>query len=194
MQDLAKIYGPNKSFKDDELFDQLIEVTKIPSLKEYFNNYVAGNKKIPLNDWLNSIGYEIDPNKKDTVKTFGFDYQTLNINSETKRAFIGSELGINAFGNELHLKAKDELVSVNQLPIDLPNFVKNTQQVLSNIKTGDLLTLEIARANDKGGFETIKLVAPFQLTIQASRKSINELILPSRKQIKLREDWMKPNP
>ena len=194
MQDLAKIYGPNKSFKDDELFDQLIQVTKFPSLKEYFNNYVAGNKKIPLNDWLNSIGYEIDPNKKDTVKTLGFDYQTLNINSETKRAFIGSELGINAFGNELHLKAKDELVSVNQLPVDLPNFVKNTQQVLSNIKTGDLLTLEIARSNDKGGFETFKLAAPFQFTIQSSRKSINELILPSRKQIKLREDWMKPNP
>jgi predicted metalloprotease with PDZ domain len=194
MQDLAKIYGPNKSFKDDELFDQLIEVTKIPSLKEYFNNYVAGNKKIPLNDWLNSIGYEIDPNKKDTVKTLGFDFQTLNINSETKRAFIGSELGVNPFGNTLQLKAKDELVSVNELPVDLPNFVKNTQQVLSKIKPGDLLTLEIARSNDKGGFETIKLVAPFQLTIQSSRKSINELILPSRKQIKLREDWMKPNP
>ena len=194
MQDLAKIYGPNKSFKDDELFDQLIEVTKIPSLKEYFNYYVAGNKKIPLNDWLNSIGYEIDPNKKDTVKTLGFDFQTLNINSETKRAFIGSELGVNPFGNALQLKAKDELVSVNELQVDLPNFVKNTQQVLSKIKPGDLLTLEIARSNDKGGFETIKLVAPFQLTIQSSRKSINELILPSRKQIKLREDWMKPNP
>jgi hypothetical protein len=65
---------------------------------------------------------------------------------------------------------------------------------LSKIKPGDLCTLEIARSNGQGGFETIKLVAPFQLTIQSSRKSINELILPSRKQIKLREDWMKPNP
>jgi hypothetical protein len=83
---------------------------------------------------------------------------------------------------------------VNQLPVDLPNFNKTTHQVLSNIKTGDLLTLEIARSNDKGGFETFKLAAPFQFTIQSSRKSINELILPSRKQIKLREDWMKPNP
>ena len=194
MQDLAKIYGPNKSFKDDELFDKLISITQFPSLKEYFNLYVAGNKKIPLNDWLNSIGYEIDPNKKDTVKTLGFDFQTLNINSETKRAFIGSDLGVNVFGNALQLKAKDELVSVNQLPVDLPNFVKNTQQVLSKIKPGDLLTLEIARLNDKGGFETIKLVAPFEFAIQSSRKSINELILPSRKQMKLREDWLKPNP
>jgi len=194
MQDLAKIYGPNKSFKDDELFDKLISITQFPSLKEYFNLYVAGNKKIPLNDWLNSIGYEIDPNKKDTVKTLGFDFQTLNINSETKRAFIGSDLGVNVFGNALQLKAKDELVSVNQLPVDLPNFVKNTQQVLSKIKPGDLLTLEIARLNDKGEFETIKLVAPFEFAIQSSRKSINELILPSRKQMKLREDWLKPNP
>lgn len=194
MQDLAKIYGPNKSFKDDELFDQLIQITQFPSLKEYFNLYVAGNKKIPLNDWLNSIGYEIDLNKKDTVKTLGFDFQTLNINSETKRAFIGSELGVNVFGNALQLKAKDELISVNQLPVDLPNFVKNTQQVLSKIKPGDLLTLEIARLNDKGGFETFKFVAPFEFTIQSSRKSINELILPTRKQIKLRDDWLKPNP
>jgi len=194
MQDLAKIYGPDKSFKDVELFDQLIRVTKFPSLREYFNNYVAGNKKIPLNDWLNSIGYEIDPNKKDTVKTLGFDFQTLNINSETKRAFIGNDLGVNVFGNALQLKAKDELISVNQLPVDLPNFVKNTQQVLSKIKPGDLVTLEIARLADKGGFDIIKLVAPFEFTIQSSRKSINELILPSKKQIKLREDWMKPNP
>lgn len=194
MQDLAKIYGPNRSFKDDELFDQLIQITHFPSLKEYFNLYVAGNKKIPLNDWLNSIGYEIDLNKKDTVKTLGFDFQTLNINSETKRAFIGSDLGVNVFGNALQLKAKDELISVNQLPVDLPNFVKNTQHVLSKIKPGDLFTLEIARLNEKGGFETFKLVAPFEFTIQTSRKSINELILPSRKQIKLREDWLKPNP
>jgi hypothetical protein len=194
MQDLAKIYGPNQSFKDDELFDKLVSVTKNPSLKEYFNLYVAGNKKIPLNDWLNSIGYEIDPNKKDTVRTLGFDFQALNINSETKRAFIGSDLGVNVFGNALQLKAKDELVSVNQLPVDLPNFVMNTQQVLLKIKPGDLLTLEIARSNDKGGFDTFKLVAPFEFTIQSSRKAINELILPSRKQIKLREDWLKPNP
>jgi hypothetical protein len=83
---------------------------------------------------------------------------------------------------------------VNQLPVDLPNFVKNTQQVLLKIKPGDLLTLEIARSNDKGGFDTLKLVAPFEFTIQASRKSINELILPSKKQIKLREDWLKPTP
>jgi predicted metalloprotease with PDZ domain len=194
MQDLAKIYGPNQSFKDDDLFDKLVLLTKNPNLKEYFNLYVAGNKKIPLNDWLNSIGYEIDLNKKDTVKTLGFDFQTLNINSETKRAYIGSESGINDLGNALLLQAKDELVSVNQLPIDLANFVKNTQQVLSKIKTGDLLALEIARPNGKGGFETIKLAAPFERTVKASRTSINELILPSKKQIKLREDWLKPNP
>lgn len=194
MQDLAKIYGPNQSFKDDELFDKLVKITKIPSLREYFNLYVAGNKKIPLNEWLNSIGYEIDLNKKDTIRTLGFDFQTLKINSETKRAFIGSEFGINAFGNALQLKAKDELIAVNGLPIDLPNFVKNTRQVILKLKPGDLLSLEIARSNSQGGFETIKLVAPFELTIQSSTKSINELILPSRKQIKLREDWLRPNP
>ena len=61
---------------------------------------------------------------------------------------------------------------------------------MSKIKPGDLLTLEIARSNDKGGFETIKLVAPFQLTIQSSRKSINELILPSGKWDILEMEWI----
>lgn len=190
MRDLAKIYGPNQSFKDDELFDKLVLITHQPVFRSYFKDFIEGTKTLPLNAWLTDIGYELDANKKDTVKTLGFDFQSLSVNSETKRAYIAGQAGINDFGKSMDLKEKDELIAINGLPVDLPNFAKNTQRVMSGIKAGDMFELEIARPNEKGGFQTFKLRAPFEFSIQNSRNAIHEINNPTEIQRKLRADWL----
>jgi predicted metalloprotease with PDZ domain len=194
MTELAKTYGPNKSFKDAELFDALVRMTKIPELRDFFARYVAGHEGLPIETWLQSIGYTWDATQKEEIKSPGFDPQGLAINTETKRAYVESKSAINAQGDALGLLAKDEFISLNGLPIDMENFSKNMKKILQIIQPGDLLTLEVARPNETGKFTSVTLKAPFSPITQVSKSAIRPLLYPTAEQLKLREDWMRANP
>lgn len=187
---LSKEYGAYKSFKDAELFDKIIQITHLPELKDFFQSYVAGTKALPIQTWLQQIGYYWDSNQKEEVKTLGFDIQGLSINSETKRAVIQSKSAINALGQMMGMQEKDELVSINGLPTDIENFAINTQKIMQIIQAGDMLAWDVARKTPKGNFETVHLKAPFFVIQQLSRQAIRPISNPSRTQLDLRANWM----
>lgn len=194
MTDLAKTYGPNKSFQDDELFDALVRMTKMPALRDFFTRYVAGNEPLPIDAWLQQIGYTWDTTQKEEIKSPGFDPQGLAIKMETKRAYVESKSAINAQGEALGLQVKDEFISLNGLPIDMENFSKNMKKILQIIQPGDMFTLEVARPNETGGYTSVTLKAPFTPISQVSKSAIRPLLYPTPEQLKLRADWMRANP
>ena len=190
MQALSKEFGPNKSFKDEQLFDKIIQITHLPALKDFFQDYVAGVKTLPMETWLNQIGYRWDENQQEEAKTLGFDIQGLTINEKTKRAVLQSNSAINALGQQMGMLEKDELMAINGLPTDLENFVKNTQKILQIIQSGDTLAWDVARKKEDGSYETIHLKAPYFKVQQASRQAIRSLPNPSKEQLELRNNWM----
>jgi predicted metalloprotease with PDZ domain len=194
MTELAKTYGPNKSFKDDELFEALVRMTKMPALRDFFKQYVAGNEALPIDAWLQHIGYTWDTTQKEEIKSPGFDPQGLAIKTETKRAYVESKSAINAQGEALGLQVKDEFISLNGLPIDMENFGKNMKKILQIIQRGDMFTLEVARPNESGGYTSVTLKAPFTPISQVSKSAIRPLLYPTPEQLKLRADWMRANP
>jgi predicted metalloprotease with PDZ domain len=194
MTELAKTYGPNKSFKDDELFEALVRMTKMPALRDFFKQYVAGNEALPIDAWLQHIGYTWDTTQKEEIKSPGFDPQGLAIKTETKRAYVESKSAINAQGEALGLQVKDEFISLNGLPIDMENFSKNMKKILQIIQPGDMFTLEVARPNESGGYTSVTLKAPFTPISQVSKSAIRPLLYPTPEQLKLRADWMRANP
>lgn len=194
MRDLAQYYGPHQSFKDNELFDQLVKITQKPELKSFFQKYVEGKEEIPVADWLHSIGYEIQEFSVSPIKSLGFDFQSLNVNAETHRAVINSEDGINEFGRMLGLQAKDELVFVNQLSFSLENFSMNAAKVLKDIQLGEILEVEIARPKGNGIYETVRLKAPFQTSMGSAPTSFVPQKNPSDAQLELRKQWMNSIP
>ena len=191
LQALSKEFGPSKSFKDNQLFDKIIQITHLPALDEFFQNYVAGAKALPIQTWLNQIGYVWDENQQEEANTLGFDVQGLTINEATKRATIQSTSAINALGQQMGLREKDELTAINGLPTDLENFVKNTQKILQIIQPGDMLAWDVARKKEDGNYQTYHLKAPYFRVQQASRQAIREIKNPSKEQIDLRNNWMK---
>lgn len=194
MAELAKTYGPTKSFKDDELFEALVRMTKMPALRDFFKKYVAGNEELPIDAWLESIGYTWDITQKEEIKSPGFDSQGLAIKTETKRAYVENANAINVQGQTLGLQPKDEFIRLNGLPIDVENFSKNMMKILQIIQPGDLLSYEIARPDGKGGYTLLTLKAPFTPISQVSKSAIRPLLYPTAMQLKLREDWMRANP
>ncbi len=55
MQDLARFYGKETSFKDDELFDKIVSLT-FPEVREFFNQYVAGPNSLPYKELFSDVG------------------------------------------------------------------------------------------------------------------------------------------
>ena len=70
IRDLSARFGPEISFKDEELFKIIAETTKMKGIDRFFANYVSGNKELPLAQLLEKICCELrsTDEKKDKVR------------------------------------------------------------------------------------------------------------------------------
>jgi predicted metalloprotease with PDZ domain len=55
MQNLAKRYGADKPFKDEELIDEIIAMT-YPEVGDFFKTHVEGTQPINYEDYLSKVG------------------------------------------------------------------------------------------------------------------------------------------
>lgn len=107
MADLAKKYGKEKSFKDEDLFNEIVKLT-FPEIKEFFERYVAGSKPVPIKETLELAGM-----------TFGKPSTEKNI------LFGGINIGINAENNHLlvvNTAKMDDFWKSNGLPKNTMNW------------------------------------------------------------------------
>jgi predicted metalloprotease with PDZ domain len=191
LKDLSRVYGKNQSFKDNELFPQLVKISKQEKIKEFIDSYIKGSEMIPLNVWLNWIGYELKSKEiKNTKRSLGFDFQGLNVNSKTHRLIINSTSSIDEFGRSIGLMQKDELLSVNNMPLDLENFSISVGTFLNSVQIGQVIELQIARPNKEKGFDIFTLKAPFRFIEDNQINVIREVANPSQEQLDLRKAWM----
>lgn len=56
MQALSEKYGPNRPFKDDELFD-VIAALSFPEIRDFFRRHVEGHEALPLDKCLEKAGF-----------------------------------------------------------------------------------------------------------------------------------------
>ena len=70
MQALSTRYGKNRSFKDEELFDVINEMTSV-DLEDFFTRYVQGNNPLPLEEIFSYVGISREAEKKIDVLALG---------------------------------------------------------------------------------------------------------------------------
>lgn len=191
LKDLSAKYGKNQSFKDDHLFPDLVKISRQDKIKEFIDAYIKGNETIPLNEWLNWIGFELKTREiKNTKRSLGFDFQGLSVNSSTHRLVINSAASIDEFGQSMGLMSKDELISINFMPLDMENFSNSIGGFMSTVQVGQIIELQIARPNKEKGFDTFTLKAPFRLIEDNQFNVIREMDHPNQEQMALRKAWM----
>ncbi|GGD42570.1 peptidase M61 [Emticicia aquatilis] len=189
MQDLAKTYGKDQSFKDDELFDKITSLT-FPEIRQFFATYVEGKDPLPLTDILQSVGIEYLPEA--TVKQASLGGISIGFNQKTNRLKITSINNINEFGKQMGYKADDELVSVNGEAMEMMKIQSIMTEFGSKTKEGEIVTVEVARKNADGKEEIVKLSAP-AILVEAKQKNVLKLAEnPTAEQLKLRNAWLKP--
>lgn len=60
ISELLNKYGKDTPFRDDELFNDIIEITGYPEFGEFIDNYIVGNQELPLKENLQKVGFELN--------------------------------------------------------------------------------------------------------------------------------------
>ncbi|MBB6499033.1 peptidase M61 [Pedobacter cryoconitis] len=67
MQKLIKRYGPEKPFKDEDLFN-VITVLTFPEIRQFFKDYVEAGRPIPLKESLLKVGLDYNESAKTVLE------------------------------------------------------------------------------------------------------------------------------
>jgi predicted metalloprotease with PDZ domain len=183
---LQQKYGKDRSFKDDDLFNDFTELTS-PKISEFFANYVAGSRRLPYKEIFDLVGltYESTP-----YQSIDFGGAKMGFDQQTRRLKILEVDENNSFVKSLGVKKDDELVSVQGKTINFANIRELFGSVKNQIKAGDDFEMEVARIDKNGNESTVKLSAKVTKTKTSydGKISVNET--PNGLQLKIRNAWM----
>jgi predicted metalloprotease with PDZ domain len=154
MRQLAKKYGKNVSFKDDELFDVIAELTA-PEVGEFLNKYVGGSEPLPYAEVLSwaGISYQ-EPSLKKVISVGNLSFTS----NEKNQMVIADVSQMNSFGKDLGIEKGDAWISVNGMKIDITNAGEVINSFKANTKAGDKVTYVVER-EIKGKLKKKKLKA-----------------------------------
>jgi predicted metalloprotease with PDZ domain len=182
MRDLAKEYGKEQSFKDDELFDKITSLT-YPEIRTFFKLYVEGDKSLPLEETLKSVGIKYQPNA--TIRKASLGNIQLAVNPLNNHFMINKVNEMNAFGKEIGYQKGDELVSVNGVNINTDNYETEIKlNFQTNTIEGELVSVKLLR-NGEIIEKTAKAVV-----VESKQKYFLELMPnATEEQLMIRKAW-----
>ncbi len=188
MADLSKTYGKNRSFKDEELFDQIVKLT-YPEIGAFFKDHVEGSKPLPVKEMLQLVG--IGSGASATEKHLSIGGVAIGLNTATNRLMLVNTGAMDDFGRMMGYEEYDELVKFDGKKVKLENAQDVIGGFLRNAKEGDELAVIVLRKNSENSkVKKVKLKAKLVPVLPAS--SNNLILLPGAadEQLKLRADWI----
>jgi len=182
--DLAKQYGKDKPFNDEELFDRIIEVSKQPELRKFFTDYVEGENPLPLKEIFKSVGLKYDITEKVPSLSLGMQ---LSFDEATGYFTIDEIDEANA---KTGIQKGDFVVAINKDKVTQQNYRDVFDQVKKNGKEGEKYTVVVERL-ENGKRKERKVKATFVTITEYNYLPlvIDEQATPA--QVKLRDSWLK---
>jgi predicted metalloprotease with PDZ domain len=181
MKDLAKKYGKDKSFDDEDLFNDIEQLT-YKEIRTFLNNYVDGPKPLPFKEIYDMVGLNYFDKRTEEKITLGGI--SVGYNPQTDRLIIVNTQHLDAFGKKMKFKEEDEILTFNNRKLTLENIRDVLGGYMQNAKPGDKLEVEVLRKNKKGSeiTKTLKAkVKPVKVTetdiIEVNEKAVEQQLL-----------------
>lgn len=189
MKDLAKTYGKNKSFKDDELFDEITKLT-YPEIGDFLKHCVSGKDPLPFKEIFSLVGI----NYVDKVARQGYSFGGINVgyNPATKHLVVVNTEKMDEFGKALGYQEGDELVKFNGRKLTVDNVKDVIGNYMQEAKEGKTLKVEVMRQMPNGKTKKIKLRAKEKLVDISQKYLLKPSDTPTDKQLELRKAWLGP--
>lgn len=150
MKDLSTKYGKEKSFNDEDLFNDIEKFT-YPEIGAFLRNHVSGKIPLPMQEVFEKIG--IDFIKESITYEFSFGSPDLDLNPETQRLMVTDTKDIDDFGKDLGFKKGDELYKLNGVELKIESVKDVIGNYFNTVKEGDKVTIDIYRPKGKGKYK-----------------------------------------
>jgi predicted metalloprotease with PDZ domain len=154
MLDLAKTYGKDNAFKDEELFDKITELT-YPEIREFFTRYIEGSEPLPLEETFRKVGIRYEPVATQRVISYGGFIPGFD--EETGKITVADTSEMDAFGRKMGFREDDQLLKLNGTAITPENIREVIGEQLQGMQPGEKLTITVGRLNAKGKLKEKKL-------------------------------------
>lgn len=187
MVDLSKKYGKDKSFNDEDLFNDIEKLT-YKEVRYFLNNSVAGSKPLPFREVFNMVGMNYFDKKTEEKITLGGI--AVGFNPKTNHLIVVNTDKLDAFGKKLKFKEGDEILTFNNRKLGVDNIKDVLGDYLDKAKAGDKLVIEVIRKDKKGNEKTKVLkakVKPVTVT-ETDVLEVNEKA--TEQQIAARKEWL----
>lgn len=188
MKDLEKLYGKEKSFKDEELFDQITKLT-YPEIGEFLKRHVAGPEPLPIKEILALAG--IGFGERSPVKEITFGGIGIGLNAANNHLLVLNTAQMDDLGKALGYQEYDELVKFNGEKLSLENVQIVLGNYLSNVKEGDILKVTVMRRKTETSKpKKVKLKARVFPVTEDTRNNLGLMRSATREQLKTRASWI----
>lgn len=188
MRELAKKYGKEVSFDDDELFE-VIEGLTYPEVGEFLRTYVSGDEPLPIKEVLGwaGINYTEEKTVKQTVSFRSGVGLTLN---EDREIAVEDVDGDNAFAADLGYEPGDVILKINGTDFNLGSAQAIIENYTMTVAPGDKVKILVRREVKEGKFKNKKLKAK-AIEEETTVKHFLELDPePSEEQYKVLQSWI----
>lgn len=187
MQDLSKTYGKERSFKDEELFDQIVKLT-YPEIADFFKRYVAGSEPLPIEETLAlaGIGFSTQPKEKE-ITLGGI---SIGLNPATNHLIVLNTPNMDDFGRAMGYEENDEILKFNGKKLTLDNAQIVISEFMNGVKEGDELKVVVRRKNEKGKNKKVKLSSKIFKVIPSRRSNLVLLPNATPEQLQVRTAWI----
>ncbi len=189
MKDLANKYGKNKAFNDDDLFEEIVQLT-YPEIGVFFKNYLEKGAVLPYKTVFDMVGVHFEGESE--VEEYSLGNVGFGYDPEMQKLMVSNTADMNEFGKKMGYQQGDRLVSINDQEIPLQGLQQFIEEVKSSIKEGDIFKVKVLRKNEQGAFDEKELSTEIFKMKKTLYNSISFDKRADQKQLKTRNAWLKP--
>lgn len=119
MKELSKKYGVDSPFNDEELIDEIVDLT-YPEVRSFFDQHVIGDTPIDYEAFLEKVGLTMKKVEEQTGYFLQGEIPFIDVDQDNENAiFVREGIDLNSFFTSLKLQGGDVIKSINGVDINL---------------------------------------------------------------------------
>ncbi len=188
MNDLAKKYGKDKSFKDEALFDEITKVSKFPEIRMFFKDYVEGTKALPYKEYLALVGMDYQEKTMSKQNLRGIGRGSVQPHGEGRMA-ITDETKLDDFGKSIGFKNGDIIIKWNGT--DFVNAgIQEAMGAFMTAKENSDVTIAVLRTNERGEKSEVFLKGKVMTKEREIKHGVTLMTNATAEQLAMRKAWI----